>query len=111
MKLSIIALPILASYAAASIGDLCGSGGQYGTCEKNSWCNANEGTHDIFNLCPDDPPDVMCCFGPICHNNMGYCDITSNGEECEDSGGSFVAGFCPGPNNYKCCVYSPDKKI
>ncbi|PMD29461.1 hypothetical protein L207DRAFT_445366 [Hyaloscypha variabilis F] len=106
MKFSILAIPLLVSCAAAEIGDLCSYNGNWGTCESTSWCGSNDGNDDIFNLCPDDPYYVRCCFEPLCYDRMGYCDVTSNIGGCEASGGHFESGFCPGPDNYKCCVES-----
>jgi hypothetical protein len=66
-----------------------------GTCEKNSWCDSRQGVHDIHNLCPNDPDDVMCCFYPLCDNNQGSCDITSNGQMCHGTGGHWVTYVVP----------------
>ncbi|KAE9376142.1 hypothetical protein N431DRAFT_543443 [Stipitochalara longipes BDJ] len=107
MKFSILVVPVLAGFAAAAIGDLCSSGGATGTCEQNSWCDKRQGRHNIKNLCPYDPDDVMCCFAPLCDNNIGSCDITTD-SVCHHTGGHYVAGFCPGPADYQCCIYPSD---
>ncbi|PMD31741.1 hypothetical protein L207DRAFT_519090 [Hyaloscypha variabilis F] len=108
MKFSLLALPALLPCTLAYIGELCGNTNDgIGTCELNSWCNANSGRHNIANLCPNDPDDVMCCFYPLCDGGTGYCmdaSLPNAGFDCHHDGGVLRQGYCPGPDNYECCA-------
>ncbi|KAF4628141.1 hypothetical protein G7Y89_g10006 [Cudoniella acicularis] len=104
MKFVIALLSLLVSFATAYIGELCFNGDASGTCELTSWCADHHGSDSIVGLCPKDPNDVRCCFYPDCVGHSGKCDILG------DLGcvGSYVAGYCPGPDDYECCTSCED---
>ncbi|KAN0104236.1 hypothetical protein V8E51_009981 [Hyaloscypha variabilis] len=106
MKFSILVLPIYIGLSKAAIGDLCTPDGgiTVGTCELTSWCSDNKGYDKISNLCPNDPDDVKCCFSPLCYHGQGSCEDKATFTQCVKLGGHYLAGYCPGPTDYQCCL-------
>ncbi|KAH7416683.1 hypothetical protein BKA64DRAFT_739297 [Cadophora sp. MPI-SDFR-AT-0126] len=123
MKFQILLVSLLASYAIGvavpeaepeadaemleqrAIGDYCQQSGQpdKGTCQKESWCRASAQIGIVSTGdCPNDPNDVKCCYIPDCKSHSGTCHTVS---WCNSQGRSHVAGYCPGPSNYQCCLY------
>ncbi|KAE9363256.1 hypothetical protein N431DRAFT_524153 [Stipitochalara longipes BDJ] len=94
MKFSILVVPLYVGISGTTVG----------TCELTSWCSDNSGYDGISNLCPHDPDNVKCCFSPTCYHGIGSCEDTETYFSCGKLGGRYIAGYCPGPADYQCCV-------
>ncbi|PMD42145.1 hypothetical protein L207DRAFT_631983 [Hyaloscypha variabilis F] len=94
MKVSVIIVSLLAGYVSTlSVGDICSSGDEYGTCEHHSYCHQYNGQDDNVNLCPGTPDDVKCCFNPECYSpytETGACEYTEK-FNCHAVGGTYHA--------------------
>ena len=86
---------------ARSIGGSCTNDQSVkGVCVKTDDCTKADGKYDTGN-CPNDPTNVKCCVKTNCGpSNNGKCQFTST--SC--SGGSYKANYCPGGDDFKCCV-------
>ncbi|KAJ6534320.1 hypothetical protein B0H19DRAFT_964674 [Mycena capillaripes] len=61
-------------------------------------CAAAGGT-SLVGLCPSDIPNLRCCVkAPCAPGGGGICRFNNT------CAGTSLTGFCPGPNNFKCCV-------
>ncbi|ORX75435.1 hypothetical protein BCR32DRAFT_296909 [Anaeromyces robustus] len=73
--------------ALAIVNGRCSSGN--GVCISTSSCTKAGGTY-VSGKCPDDPGDIKCC-------NKNSCTVSGKT-------GKSLAGACPGPSNFQCCV-------
>ena len=73
--------------------------GTSGVCISTSDC-AKDGGTSTLNFCLDDPDNILCCTKSTCggRGSNGVCRFTS------DCGGELLAGICPGPEKFQCCV-------
>ncbi|KAE9377519.1 hypothetical protein N431DRAFT_328018 [Stipitochalara longipes BDJ] len=74
----------------------------YGICESTTYCTNNYGK-TYTGFCPDAGKSILCCVNPDCYSpysNAGLCEYTAspNGKSC--------SGYCPGPSDYECCVFT-----
>ncbi|MCJ1365991.1 hypothetical protein MMC16_005116 [Acarospora aff. strigata] len=89
-----------------ALGDSCKAPEGTGSCRNTSAC---KGISYPTGLCPKDPKDVQCCVEITCSasGGNGFCrSVKNNG--C--SGGSFVAGRCPGSKDIQCCIKAAGPK-
>lgn len=82
-------------------GPCTGKDGRAGVCIPKSSC---DGADEIWinNACPGTSEDIKCCTKPSCQQagQSGDCRWS---DKC-GSGHETLAGLCPGPNAFKCCV-------
>jgi len=76
--------------------------GRNGICVATGTCSSYGGTY-YTGRCPNDPNNIKCCDNISCRVNgqVGKCMFTS---QCS---GTTVSGYCPGGNDFKCCLSSP----
>ncbi|TGZ76208.1 hypothetical protein EX30DRAFT_356723 [Ascodesmis nigricans] len=86
----------------AALNGYCVNGRTPGTCITTSDCTAAGGTYQSGN-CPNDAADVKCCQKPVCGTSSSSSCRWTNGGTSSCSG-STLAGYCPGPSAFKCCV-------
>ncbi|KAL8704489.1 MAG: hypothetical protein Q9201_002364 [Fulgogasparrea decipioides] len=98
IKSTLALLALTAGTAFAAINGKCSVNGVAGVCLHTADCKAGSGT-STAGFCPDDPDDVRCCTKSSCGSG-GNCRWTSS---CS---GTTLAGQCPGPTDFKCCVPS-----
>ena len=79
-------------------GPCTGSGGAPGVCIPTADCSSGGGIY-ISGACPGTPNDIKCCTKTSCGSG-GNCRFRS---QCSTS---TVAGLCPGPADFMCCVPS-----
>ncbi|KAF8148213.1 lysozyme [Crassisporium funariophilum] len=87
----------MATAAHAALNGPCAVNGTPGVCIATTSCSSSGGTSHT-GFCPNDPGHVKCCTKPTCGNG-GNCRSAST---C--ASGNTVAGLCPGPASFKCCL-------
>ncbi|CCX15947.1 hypothetical protein FPQ18DRAFT_404552 [Pyronema domesticum] len=88
------------SLISRAIGSSCKAPEGTGKCGKASTC----GGITYNNLCPNDPADVKCCLELTCKPSSGGSGLCRSKSRNGCSGGTFVAGACPGSADIACCV-------
>jgi hypothetical protein len=99
-------LAALTSVTAASHknGPCSGKNGVQGICISTKSCSIGGGSY-ISNACLGLPDDIKCCTKPSCQKatQQGDCRFV---DIC-GSGKTTIAGLCPGPDSFRCCVPKP----
>lgn len=97
---SLLLLTTLTPTTLAALNGACKlDSGASGVCLSTSSCSSGGGT-STPGFCPDDPDNVRCCTKK-CSGSGGTGDCRST--SCP---GTSLTGLCPGPADFKCCIYS-----
>ena len=98
-----VSLTLLIAFSPSILASINGActlpGGTSGVCLSTSSCGSGGGTSNP-GFCPDDPDDMQCCT-KTCSGSGGTGDCRST--SCP---GTSLTGLCPGPADFKCCIYS-----
>jgi len=85
-------------------GPCKGKDGITGVCVPTKSCTSSGG-HYINNACPGLPDDIKCCTKPSCQKSAQKGDCRW-ADKCT-GGMTALAGLCPGPDAFRCCVAKP----
>ena len=104
MPKALLAILIFLPYAFSALNGACS--GRSGICISTTTCSNYRGT-SYTGKCPNDASNIKCCDNISCTANgkSGKCVFLN---DCQ---GITYSGLCPGGNDFKCCISTPDSEI